>query len=86
MKNEKFKAALEGVNIGFAFGVSLALRLLIFVYGGRWVDGKLGTEPWFAFAGLLLAIFSSFYYLFTELLGNKAGGKSGESSEGEQDE
>lgn len=86
VKNKKTKSTLEGINMGFAFGVGLALRLLIFIYAGRWVDGKLGTEPWFAFIGLLLAIGMSFYYFFTELLGNKAGGKTGESSEDDQNE
>jgi len=86
VKNEKLKTALQGVNIGLSFGVGLGIRLLIFCYGGAWIDEKLGTKPWFAFAGLLLAIFLSFYYLFTELIGQKTGGDSGESSEGDQDD
>lgn len=85
MKNEKIKATLKAVNVGFAFGVGLALRLLIYVWVGRWLDGKLGTDSWFSLAGLLLAISSSFYHLFTELTGNGRGSTE-ESSEGERDE
>lgn len=84
MKNSKFN--LTGISVAFSFGIALALRMLIYVYAGRWVDGKLGTEPWFAFVGLLLALIMSFYHLFTELLGNKNGGNTEESSEGDQDE
>ena len=86
MKNEKLKAALNGVNVGLSFGVGLAIRLLIFCYGGAWVDKKLGTEPWFAFAGLLLGIGLSFYYLFTELIGPRAGGSAEEPSDGNNEE
>lgn len=86
VKNKKLKVTLDGISIGFSFGVGLALRLLIFVYSGRWIDEKLGSEPWFAFAGLMLAIGLSFYYLFTGLIGNKGKGNAGESSEGDQDE
>lgn len=85
-KNEKIRAALNGVNVGLSFGVGLAIRLLIFCYGGAWIDGKLGTKPWFAFAGLLLAIGLSFYYLFTGLIGSKAGGSPEETSGGNKDE
>lgn len=86
MKNEKMKVVLSGVNVGLSFGVGLAIRLLIFCYGGAWVDKKLGTKPWFSFAGLLLAIGLSFYYLFSELMGSKAGENSQEPSEGDKNE
>lgn len=86
MKNEKIKTALSGVRVGLSFGVGLAIRLLIFCYAGAWVDGKLGTKPWFAFAGLLLAVGLSFYYFFTELLGNKGGGSSEKTSGGDKEE
>lgn len=81
MKNEKMKAALNSVNVGISFGVGLGLRFLIFYYSGAWIDGKLGTEPWFAFAGVLLAIGMSFYHLISELAVVKPGGSTDETSD-----
>jgi len=63
----------------------MALRLLIFYYGGNWVDSKLDTEPWFAFSGILLAIGLSFYHLITEMMGTKNGGSTDNTS-GNEDE
>ncbi len=86
MKNEKLKGAATGINVALSFGVGLAVRLLLYVYAGQWLDGKLGTEPWFAFVGLLLALGMSFQHLFAQLVWKKSGGKDEESSEGDQDE
>jgi hypothetical protein len=83
VRNERLKTALEHVNVGVSFGVGLALRLFIFYYGGDWVDRKLGTEPWIAFAGILLAIGLSFYQLINEMAGDKTGGSSDETSDNE---
>ena len=53
----------QGVSAGaFAgLGVQFAASILIFLYGGRWLDGKLGTAPYLlmvgAFAGAALGFF-----------------------------
>jgi ATP synthase protein I len=35
-------------------GLQLAVTILIFLFIGRWVDGKLGTAPWFMVIGAFL--------------------------------
>ncbi len=35
-------------------GLQLALSILIFLFIGRWVDGKLGTSPWFMLIGAFI--------------------------------
>ncbi|BBW97876.1 hypothetical protein GsuE55_27090 [Geobacillus subterraneus] len=35
--------------------------VVIGVFGGRWLDGKLGTEPIFLIAGLLLGLAAGVY-------------------------
>jgi len=57
----------------------MAIRLAIFYYGGSWLDKKLGTEPWLAAAGILLAIGLSFHHLITELLKSNGGRTEGSS-------
>jgi ATP synthase protein I len=39
-------------SVGIEFSISTLVGLL----GGRWVDGKLGTEPWLMIVGLLLGV------------------------------
>jgi len=55
------------INFAFSFGVTMVLSLLLGFYGGRWLDQKLGTEPLFLVAGLLLGVFVSFTSLLAEL-------------------
>ncbi|HHX95499.1 MAG TPA: AtpZ/AtpI family protein [Clostridia bacterium] len=84
MKNERLKTALKHANVGVAFGVGMALRLAIFYYGGNWIDGKLGTKPWFAFAGILLAIGLSFHHLLTEMISTNTRGSDDETTRKEE--
>jgi ATP synthase protein I len=39
-------------SVGIEFSISTLVGLL----GGRWLDGKLGTEPWLMIVGLVLGV------------------------------
>jgi ATP synthase protein I len=41
-------------------GIEFALSTVIGMLGGRWLDGKLGTEPWLMIVGLLLGVTAGF--------------------------
>jgi len=41
-------------------GIELSVSTVIGLLGGRWLDGKLGTDPWLMIAGLLLGVFAGF--------------------------
>lgn len=43
-----------------AVGIELAVSTIIGLLGGRWLDGKLGTEPWLSIVGLLLGVAAGF--------------------------
>jgi ATP synthase protein I len=45
-------------------GIEFAVSVLIGLLGGRWVDGKLGTEPWLMIVGLLLGVAAGFRGLY----------------------
>jgi len=50
-----------------AFGLTLGLQIYIIgVLAGGWLDKKLGTEPAFLLAGILIAVFISFYRLISD--------------------
>jgi ATP synthase protein I len=38
--------------VGIEFSVSTVIGLL----GGKWIDGKLGTQPWLMLVGLVLGV------------------------------
>ncbi|MCL2816846.1 MAG: hypothetical protein FWD39_00465 [Clostridiales bacterium] len=50
-----------------SFGLLLGLRIyLIGILLGGWLDGLLGSAPWCLLAGVLSAIFFSFYQLIRD--------------------
>ena len=47
-------------SIAFVFPFSIAVGFL----AGRWLDGKLDTQPWLALAGLILGTVAAFLEVF----------------------
>lgn len=43
-----------------ALGIELALSTVIGLLLGRWLDGKLGTEPWLTLLGLVFGVIAGF--------------------------
>jgi ATP synthase protein I len=41
-------------------GIELSLSTVIGLLGGRWLDGKLGTDPWLMIVGLVLGVVAGF--------------------------
>ena len=41
-------------------GIEFSLSTLIGLLGGRWLDGKLGTQPWLMIVGLVLGVVAGF--------------------------
>jgi ATP synthase protein I len=52
------------MNIGWIFVVSVGLGML----GGRWLDARLGTEPWLFLLGAFFGILVGFYNFFLIVL------------------
>jgi ATP synthase protein I len=60
-------------------GIELALSTVIGLLGGRWLDGKLGTDPWLMLLGLLLGVAAGFRSLIrTARRANEASSSSPE--------
>ena len=55
------------LNLAFSFGISMVLILLLGVYGGHWLDRRLGTSPAFLLLGTFLGVGAGFYNLWSEL-------------------
>ena len=55
--------ALRLTGVGFFVGGSIVLG----VVAGRWLDGKLDSEPIWTIVGLILGIVVAFYGIYTML-------------------
>lgn len=65
---KQLKLAARFASVGF----ELATAVVIGYFGGRWVDEKLGTDPWIQIIGLLLGVCAGFWSLFKLARGSQA--------------
>lgn len=67
--------AAEFMGIGFQF----VAAILIFLYAGRWLDGKLGTSPWLLILGVFVGFGAALYSMVRRLNpANRGGRRDGE--------
>jgi len=62
-------------------GIQLVVSILVFVYLGRWLDGKLGTTPWLLVLGAFVGAFAGFYSMYRSLMAHSSQQRGGRSSE-----
>ena len=55
------------INLALSFGISMILILLLGIFGGDWLDRRLGTSPLFLLLGIFLGVGAGFYNLWSEL-------------------
>jgi F0F1-type ATP synthase assembly protein I len=60
---DKRLVALGTLGVGFFVSASIILG----VVGGRWLDGKLNSEPLFLIIGLILGVVVAFYGVYIML-------------------
>ena len=49
-------------------GLQLAASILLFLYGGQWLDRRLGTAPWFVLIGVFVGAGAGFYSIYRRLM------------------
>lgn len=54
-------------NLAFSFGVTMTAAILLGLYGGMWLDRRLGTSPLFLVAGVLAGVGVGFRSILSEL-------------------
>jgi ATP synthase protein I len=60
----KWQAALRFIGVGWF----VAISILLGVWGGLWLDAKLGTAPIMVLVGLFLGLAVAFYGVYRMLL------------------
>ena len=49
-------------------GLQFAASILLFLYGGQWLDRRLGTAPWFLLIGVFVGAGAGFYSIYRRLM------------------
>lgn len=57
-------SGLEFAGLGFQFAAAIILFLLL----GKWLDDKLGTDPWLLVAGVIIGAAGGFYSMYRKLM------------------
>jgi ATP synthase protein I len=60
----RWEVALRFIGVGWF----IAISILLGVWGGFWLDGKLGTSPIMMIVGLILGLVVAFYGVYRMLL------------------
>jgi len=60
----RWEVALRFIGVGWF----IAISILLGVWGGLWLDGKLGTSPIMVIVGLILGLVVAFYGVYRMLL------------------
>jgi ATP synthase protein I len=55
-------AQYMGVGLQFAFSI------VFFLFVGRWLDARLGTDPWLLLLGVFVGAGAGFYSLYRQLV------------------
>lgn len=49
-------------------GLQFAAVIIVFLFAGRWADGRLGTDPWLMIAGVFVGLTGGFWSLYSRLV------------------
>ena len=49
-------------------GLQFAAAIIVFLFGGQWLDRKLGTDPWFLIIGVFTGASAAFYSMYRKLM------------------
>ena len=59
---------MTSVGPFLTLGLQLAISVVVMFFLGRWLDQKLGTEPWLMITGLALGVAGGFVYFFRTVI------------------
>lgn len=61
--------AIRASSEFIGYGMSFAASTLLFLLGGHWLDGKLGTSPLLALLGMFVGAAAGFWSLYSHVSG-----------------
>ena len=60
--------SIAGAGTVAGMGLQFALSILLFLFAGQWIDGKLGTAPLFLILFVFVGAGASFYSIYRKLM------------------
>lgn len=85
-RSPQSSAVWQALSYAWQFGYTVAVPLVVFAVGGRYLDRVLGTKPWLFLAGLLIAIVLSMVGLIRKAISIfRSAGASTRQTTSEQD-
>mgnify|MGYP006311621309 CR=1 FL=1 len=63
----KYQKALKDIASYSHIGITFAVTILVFIFGGQYLDKKLDTDPYLTLIGAFLGAGLGFYYIIKEL-------------------
>jgi len=61
-------SSLASAGTVAGMGLQFALSILLFLFAGQWIDGKLGTAPLFLIVFVFAGAGASFYSIYRKLM------------------
>ena len=61
---DKKDSGFSALSLAWELGYSIAVPLVVFALGGRFLDKKLGTSPFLLLGGILISIIVSSYIVY----------------------
>lgn len=58
------KPSIPGPGEYMGLGIQFVIAILLFLYVGRWLDERLGTEPWLLLLGVFVGFGAGMYTIF----------------------
>ena len=65
------RSSLGTVGRFAGLGFQLVASILLFLYAGRWVDRRIGTEPLFLLLGVFTGLAASIYSMYRSLMADQ---------------
>jgi ATP synthase protein I len=62
------RSSLSSVGRFAGLGFQLVAAILLFLYGGQWVDRRLGTDPIFLLLGVFIGAAATIYSMYRSLM------------------
>jgi hypothetical protein len=66
-----WQGALRDASPFIGIGTTMAASLALGVWGGHWLDAKLGTTPWLLLTGSVFGVAAGLYHLYITVKGQK---------------
>ena len=69
MENNKQSDTWSALGFAWNLGYSIAIPLILFALGGRFLDKYMGTSPWFLLGGILFSIIITTFIVYKKTVG-----------------